>query len=124
MSPLAGSKGRAPAGMRFDLCPSSLYATLMGQLTLHNLDEEVEKRLRLQAATHQRTVEEEATSLIADGVGAMLRAVAADEAMLQRRREILERFRPGEWSVDVPDWRETRAAERREAGEMDRRWRE
>ncbi len=32
--------------------------------------------------------------------------------MLERRRELSEEIRSGRWSVDLPDWRETRTRER------------
>jgi hypothetical protein len=36
----------------------------------------------------------------------------ATPEMLQRRREITQKFLSGEWSVDLPPWEETRASEK------------
>ena len=36
----------------------------------------------------------------------------ATKLMLDRRRELSEEIMSGKWSVDLPDWRETRAQER------------
>jgi plasmid stability protein len=41
---------------------------LMGSLTIRKLDENVKKRLRIQAARHGRSMEEEARLILAEGL--------------------------------------------------------
>jgi hypothetical protein len=36
----------------------------------------------------------------------------ATQLMLSKRRELTDQVMSGEWSVELPDWRETRARER------------
>ncbi len=40
--------------------------------------------------------------------GPAIRKLVLEAALLRRRRELLKKVTSGEWSVDLPDWRELR----------------
>jgi hypothetical protein len=40
--------------------------------------------------------------------GPAIRKLVLEAAMLKKRRELLGKVTSGEWSVDLPDWRELR----------------
>lgn len=63
-------------------------STSMASITIRNLDEQTKARLRVRAAHHQRSMEEEARSI--------LRASLAEETTQPRNLadSIRERFRP------------------------------
>ena len=44
--------------------------------------------------------------------GPAVAKLVATSLMLQRRREMSDEVMSGKWSVDLPDWRATRARER------------
>ncbi|MDH5675379.1 MAG: hypothetical protein OEZ06_24875 [Myxococcales bacterium] len=60
----------------------------MGSITIRNLDDETKARLRLQAARHQRSMEEEARNLLRE---ALLRPEQAPRSLADLARE---RFAP------------------------------
>jgi hypothetical protein len=47
-----------------------------------------------------------------------------DEAMLQRRRELTQKFISGEWGVELNGYEEGRSVDRRKATERSNAWRE
>ena len=58
-------------------------------LTIRNLDEEVKRKLRLRAASHQTSMEAEARAILAAGVAEQPETTPdADAARLERRRRI------------------------------------
>lgn len=51
--------------------------------------------------------------------GPAIAKLVATSLMLQRRRELSAEITTGQWSVDLPDWRKTRARERERSS---KRW--
>jgi len=47
----------------------------------------------------------------------------SDEAVMQQRKEVADKFISGEWSVDLPEFEAGRAADREVARKHDERWR-
>lgn len=44
--------------------------------------------------------------------------LVATSLMLQRRRELSDQIATGKWSVDLPDWRKSRARERERSSKL------
>ena len=78
--------------------------------------------LRARAERQQRTVEELLGDLLSDALRPRTPA-DVDEAMLERRRRIGEKFISGEWGVGLEGYEEGRAKDRERDAERDRYWR-
>lgn len=50
--------------------------------------------------------------------GPAIAKLVATSLMLQRRRELSNEIASGKWSVDLPDWRQTRARERERSSKL------
>ncbi|MGH9675963.1 MAG: hypothetical protein ACRD36_02585, partial [Candidatus Acidiferrum sp.] len=50
--------------------------------------------------------------------------VKANEAMLQRRKELTRKFLSGEWGLELAGYEETKEADRRKSAERARAWRD
>jgi plasmid stability protein len=82
----------------------------MATLTI-DLEDEVEEQLRRRAVANGSSLEAEARAILADAARETEIPVAT-EAMLQRRREVLDKFISGEWSAELEGFEEGRAADR------------
>ncbi|HEV7426609.1 MAG TPA: hypothetical protein VGQ46_09600 [Thermoanaerobaculia bacterium] len=76
----------------------------------------------MRAEREGRRFDETAAELLRAGLAASSRAtvVHADGAMLQKRREIVDKFLSGEWGTEFAEFEEGRAADRRSAAARDR----
>lgn len=50
--------------------------------------------------------------------GPAIAKLVATSLMLQRRQELSDEITSGRWSVDLPDWRKTRARERERSSKL------
>jgi plasmid stability protein len=85
--------GHAEVPPQFDSNPRIAYNSLVSTtLTIHNLDEGVEQKLRISAALHQRSMEAEAREILT-------RSVEGDEPLAATRTSAQERMRTAIESV-------------------------
>jgi plasmid stability protein len=94
-------------------------------VTALDLPQDLVEDIQLRAAQEGRRIDETAAELLRAGLAASSRAtvVNADAAMLQKRKEIVEKFLSGEWGTEFAGFEAGRAADRRSAEARDRSWR-
>jgi plasmid stability protein len=97
--------------------------------TTIDLPDDLLEDIRLRAALEGRGLDETVAQLLRAGLAASssrpVTTIPADASMLEERRRIAEKFRTGEWGVDLPGFEEGRVADRdvaemRERGEVER----
>ena len=94
-------------------------------VTALDLPQDLVEDIQLRAAQEGRRIDETVAELLRAGLAASSRAtvVNADAAMLQKRKEIVEKFLSGEWAAEFAGFEKGRAADRSSAAERDRTWR-
>jgi plasmid stability protein len=94
-------------------------------VTALDLPQDLVEDIQLRAAEQGRPMDETAAELLRAGLAASSRetVVHADAAMLQKRREIVERFLSGEWATEFRGFEAGRTADRDVAEARDRAWR-
>ncbi|HEV7485914.1 MAG TPA: hypothetical protein VGQ65_09545 [Thermoanaerobaculia bacterium] len=95
-------------------------------VTALDLPQDLVDDIQLRAAQEGRRIDDTAAELLRAGLAASspVIAVNADAAMLEKRKEIVEKFLSGEWGTEFAGFEEGRAADRRAAVERDRTWRD
>jgi plasmid stability protein len=93
-------------------------------VTALDLPQDLVEDIQLRASQEGRRIDDTAAELLRAGLAASSRAVVhADAAMLQKRKEIVQKFLSGEWGTEFAGFEEARAADRRSAEDLDRLWR-
>jgi plasmid stability protein len=87
-------------------------------VTALDLPQDLVEDIQLRASQEGRPIDETAAELLRAGLAASTRAVVhADAAMLQKRKEIVEKFLSGQWGTEFAGFEEGRAADRRARNE-------
>jgi plasmid stability protein len=95
--------------------------------TTLDLPEDLVEDIQIRAEREGRGLDETVAELLRAGLAASsartATAVNATAWMLEERKRIGEKFRTGEWGVDLPGFAEGRVADREAAVIRDRAWR-
>jgi hypothetical protein len=95
--------------------------------TTVELPDELVHEIELRAEHEGKDLKEAVADLLRKGLDATAvgpaTVVMADQASLDRRREIAEKFISGEWGVELSGFEAGRAADREAARERSERWR-
>jgi plasmid stability protein len=94
-------------------------------VTALDLPQDLLENIQLRASQEGRRIDDTAAELLRAGLAASSRATAvtADAAMLEKRKEIVEKFLSGEWGTELSGFEEGRATDRSSAAARDRSWR-
>jgi hypothetical protein len=90
--------------------------------TTLELPDELVKAIKLHALEEGKKLKDAVADLLRAGLSSSARATP-DRSTLRRRRALTRKFVSGEWGVQLADYEEARAADRRKAAERAKAWR-
>jgi plasmid stability protein len=94
-------------------------------VTALDLPQDLLENIQLRASQEGRRLDDTAAELLRAGLAVSPRVttVTADATMIEKRKEIVEKFLSGEWGTELAGFEEGRAADRNSAAARERRWR-
>lgn len=117
----------ALAGLRPSFDESDKHTQTLRMTTTLNLPDDLVEDIQALAARENQKLDDTVTELLRAGLAACssrpVTPIRADASMLEERKRIAEKFRTGEWGVDLPGFEEGRVADRDAAEMRERAWR-
>jgi len=88
-----------------------------------DLPEDLLEEIQLRASQEGRKLEETVTDLLRKGLAASLSMLPVNQATIDARRRIVEKFISGEWTTELSGFESARTADRECASRHDDKWR-